>query len=148
MPSPLRPLTCNDTLQVAILCFLGAFIGRLIGPHLDVFEPGVSGSSSRSSPIDFSFSRRCQNIIFSLYMAMVSDFSLFDLFKELSFSTESTQNLFICHSIFPLNITDLPQAPHFSGFYLVLENLGEGPGFRAVGKNRKDVAIHNIQFSL
>ena len=137
MSSPLQPLTCNDTPQVAIRCFLGAFIGRLVGPHLDVFEPGVPGSSSWSSPIDSSFNRRCQNIIFSLYMAIVSGFSLFDLFKELSLSTESTQNLFICHSILPLNITDLPQAPHFSGFYLVLENLGEGPGFRAVGKNRK-----------
>ena len=61
--SPLRPLTCNDTPQVAIRCFLGAFIGRLLGPHIDIFKPCVSWSSSRSLPLDSSFYCHCQNII-------------------------------------------------------------------------------------
>ena len=87
--SPLRPLTCNDTPQVAIRCFLGAFIGRLLGPHIDIFKPCVSWSSSRSLPLDSSFNCHCQNIILPFYVAIISSFSRFYLIKERSFSAES-----------------------------------------------------------
>ena len=142
--SPLRPLTCNDTPQVAIRCLLCAFMGRLVGPHLDVFEPGVSRSSSWSSPFDFSFHRHCQNIVLSFNVTIVSAFPLFNFLKKLSFSTESTQNLLICNPVSPKNITHSSQTPHFRGFYLVLKNLGKRPSLWAVCKYWEYVAVQDF----
>ena len=75
--SPLRPLTCNDTPQVAIRSVPGAVVGHLLGPDFDIFKPGVSWPSSWSFSINFSFYCRCQNVIFAFYMTIVSAFSYF-----------------------------------------------------------------------
>ena len=65
--SPLRPLTCDDTPQVAIRSAPGAVMGRLTSAHFDILEPCVSRPSSRPLTLYFSFQSCCQNIVFFVW---------------------------------------------------------------------------------
>ena len=78
MSSPLRPLTCDDTPQVAIRSVPGAVVGRPICPHFDILEPGVSRPSSRPLSLYSSFHSRCQNVVFSFDMTIISAFAFLD----------------------------------------------------------------------
>ena len=123
MSSPPRRLTCNDIPQVTIRSVPSAVVGWSVGPFPDVPKPVVPWSPSRSCALQSALHSGRQDIVSPLDMAIVSEFSFFDVTEESSFSAESTQYVLISDLVFPMDLTYLSQTPHLKCICLVLQNL-------------------------
>ena len=66
-------------------CAVGS---RQATPFLDVAEPVDSWTPSWSLPTHSSFYGSSKKIVFALHMTVVSEFSLLDIFEQISFNVE------------------------------------------------------------
>ena len=80
VPSSLRWLARNAGPQFPVDSSSGTLTGRQACPLFDVPDPVVSGAPSWSFSVHFAFHCCSKEIIFSFYMAKISEFSLLDIF--------------------------------------------------------------------
>ena len=82
----------------------GALVGRQLGPLSDVPKPVVPGTASWSFTTEFALTSCSQDVVSSLDVSIVHQFSSLDVIQELPFSVQFRQNIFIGHFVFPADV--------------------------------------------
>ena len=79
MSSPLQRSTSNDTPQVPVSSSAGAGAGRQAGPLPHVGHPVVARATSRSLALQLPLNSRCQDVVASLDVAIITKFSFLNI---------------------------------------------------------------------